>query len=96
MIEELTVKTRDKSVLLPLLESAIGHERDMLTLGIKRTRERLAEFERRFGITSADFEHQLNAFQLAETVDFTDWRMEIGMLRLLESKYQALRDARLD
>jgi hypothetical protein len=74
----------------------MGHERNMLGMGLKRTRERLAEFERRFGMPSLEFERQLNAAQLVETVEFTDWRMEIGMLRLLEQQYQALRDASLD
>jgi hypothetical protein len=29
-------------------------------------------------------------------VEFTDWRMEVGMLRLLESQYRALREVQLD
>jgi len=60
----------------------------MLGLGLERTRERLAEFEQRFGMTSLEFERQLNAAQLDETIEFTDWRMEIGMLRLLEQRDQ--------
>ncbi len=96
MLETLTVRTPNKAALRPLLKSALGHERNMLGLGLKRTRERLAEFERRFGMTSLEFERRLNAAQLDETVEFTDWRMEIGMLRLLEQQDQALRDATLD
>lgn len=74
----------------------MGHERSMLELGLKRTRERLTEFERRFGMTSHEFERQLNSNQFVETVDFTDWRLEIGMLQLLERQRQALLDATLD
>jgi len=92
----LLLTTTDKTRLKPLVESAIENEKKMLSLGIRRTRERLAEFERRFGISSAEFEHRLNALELAETVEFTDWRMEIGMLRLLESQYWALQEAQLD
>jgi len=47
-------------------------------------------------MSSAEFERRLNALELIETVEFTDWRMEVGMLHLLESQYQALREARLD
>ena len=68
----------------------------MLALGIERTRKRLAEFEQQFGMSSAEFERRLNALELAETVEFTDWRMEIGMLRLLESQYRTLQEAQLD
>jgi restriction endonuclease S subunit len=75
----------NKTTLKPLVESAIEHEKEMLSLAIRHTRERLAEFERR-----------LNALELQETIEFTDWRMEIGTLRLLESQYQALREAQVD
>jgi AraC-like DNA-binding protein len=96
MLQQLTITTTDKTTLKPLVESAIENEKKMLSLGIRRTRERLEEFEQRFGMSSPEFERRLNALELTETVEFTDWRMEIGMLRLLESQYQALREARLD
>jgi hypothetical protein len=47
-------------------------------------------------MSSAEFERRLNALELIETVEFTDWRMEVGMLRLLENQYRALREAQLD
>jgi AraC-like DNA-binding protein len=96
MLQQLTITTTDKTMLKPLVESAIENEKKMLSLGIRRTRERLAEFEQRFGMSSAEFERRLNALELTEMVEFTDWRMEIGMLRLLESQYQALQEAQLD
>jgi hypothetical protein len=96
MLQQLTITTTDKTALKPLVESAIENEKKMLALGIKRTLKRLAEFEQQFGMASAEFERRLNALELEETVEFTDWRMEIGMLRLLESQYQALQEAQLD
>ena len=96
MLQELTIKTTDKATLKPLVESAIENEKKMLSLGIRRTRKRLDEFEQQFGLSSAEFERRLNALELTETVELTDWRMEIGMLRLLENQFQALEEARLD
>ncbi len=96
MGQQVIIETEDKAVLKPLLRSAIENEKKMLALGLERTRRRLDDFEHRFGMTSDDFEHRLNTADLAETVEFTDWRMEIGMLRLLERQYRALDDARLD
>jgi hypothetical protein len=95
MLQQLTIKTTDKTTLKPLVESAIENEKRMLALGIERTRKRLDEFEREFGMTSAEFERRLNALELTETVEYTDWRMEVGMLRLLENQYRALQEARL-
>lgn len=96
MLQQLTITTANRAMLKPLVESAIENEKKMLSRGIERTRKRLAEFERRFGMSSAEFERRLNALELTETVEATDWRMEIGMLRLLEEQYQALQEARLD
>ncbi len=72
------------------------NEKKMVQSGLKRTRERLLEFEQKYQMDSAEFEQRLHALTLDETVEFSDWRMEIGMLRLLERQYKALEDARLD
>jgi len=96
MLQQLTITTTDKAKLKPLVESAIRRERQILTLAIQRTRERLAEFEDQYDMSSTKFERRLNTGDLQETVEFTDWRMELGMLRLLQSQQQALEEARLD
>ena len=96
MLQQVTLTTEDSQVLKPLIESAIENEKKMIALGLQRTQERLGEFEQKFGLSSDEFERRLNSNQLAETVEFTDWRMEIGMLRLLERQYRALQDVKLD
>lgn len=45
-------------------------------------------------MTSAEFEGRLNARDIEETFGFTDWRMKLGMLALLQQKYAALQEAR--
>jgi len=96
MVQQLTIETASKEALRPLVESAIENQKRMVCLGIERTRARLAAFEQRYGLSSEVFERRLNTLELQETVDYTDWRMEIGMLRLLESQYRALDEARVD
>jgi len=95
MLQQVTIKTKDKATLMPLLESAIENEMKLLSLGLDRTRKRVAEFERKYDMTSTEFERRLNALELTETVEFTDWRMEIGMLQLLEGQYQALEETQV-
>jgi hypothetical protein len=41
MLQQLTITTTDKTMLKPLVESAIENEKKMLSLGIERTRKRL-------------------------------------------------------
>ena len=95
MLQQLVITTSDKTALKPLLESAIENQKKALKVGMSRTQARLAEFEKRYGLTSTEFERRLNARELEETFDFTDWRMEIGMLALLEKKYAALHEAHI-
>lgn len=96
MVQQVTIKTSDRARLKPLLRSAIENEKKMLIWGLERTRQRLSEFEQRYGLTSAEFERRLHALELTETVEFSEWRMEIEMLQLLQSQYQALQEAELD
>jgi len=96
MLQQVTVRTDDRKTLKPLLMSALENEKKMVLLGLERTRARLAEFEQTYEMSSAEFERRLHASEIAETVDFSEWRMEIGMLKLLERQYKALEDAELD
>ncbi len=83
-------------MLKPIVESALDNERRMLLLGIRQTRDKLAGYESQHKMTSGEFERRLRAGELSETVEFTDWRMELGMLEILESQYQALQEATVD
>ncbi len=96
MLQQVVIKTNDRSVLKPLLTSAIQNEISLIQVGFEKTQRRLQEFEKRFGLTSVEFERRLNANQMDETIETTGWRMEIGMLNLLQSQLAALRDAQID
>ena len=94
-MEKVVIVTNDKASLKPLLESAIENEKKAIKSGLERTRAKLAEFEKSHGMVSSEFERRLNAREIQESFEFTDWRMEIGMLALLEKKYAALQEARI-
>ncbi len=96
MLQQVVIKTNDRSVLKPLLTSAIQNEINLIQVGLEKTQRHLQEFEKRFGLTSVEFERRLNSNQIDETIETTGWRMEIGMLNLLQSQLAALRDAQID
>lgn len=95
MNDRLIIRTTDKDSLKPLVESALERQKKLIQSSLERTRQHLAEFEKRFGMTSDALEKRLNARELAESFDFTDWRMEIGMLHALERKYETLAEAQI-
>jgi hypothetical protein len=81
----------DWGFLVPLMQSAVERERRMLARGIEHTRQALAEYERRYGMTSEEFYRKFNAGdELEDSLDFASWAGEVETLRLLTEKYQAL------
>lgn len=96
MVEQLTIITSNRSQLRPLVTSALERQKRLLALGITRTHAHLVAFEKIYSMSSEEFERRLRTLELTETVDFTDWRMEIETLRLLEGQRRTLEEARLD
>jgi hypothetical protein len=96
VLEHVTISTERPTLLRPLLGAAIQNEVKLLAHGIRRTRERLVAFEGRFGMSSEEFERRFRTRELAESLDYIEWQMEIQALHLLEEQYATLNEARLD
>ncbi len=96
MIQQITITTETPERAKPLVRAAIRDQIKTIEHGIKRTREQLAGFEQRFGMTSEEFARRFDGVDLKETLDFLDWWMEIKALQMLEDDYRVLTEARLD
>jgi hypothetical protein len=96
MIGQITITTEAPERAKPLVRAAIQDHIKTIQHGIKRTREQLALFEQRFGMTSEEFARRFDGKDLKETLDFLDWWMEIKALQVLEEDYRVLTEARLD
>jgi hypothetical protein len=96
MLQEIVIKTNASESLKPLVEAAIRNQIKVLQHGVQRTKEKIAEFEKRTGMSSVEFEQKLQADEIAETIETIDWNMELATLRLLESQYQSLSEAEID
>lgn len=96
MLQQITIRTEAKESIKPLVEVAIRNQLKSLQHGILRTKERLTEFEARFGMTTAEMESRLKSGELQETLDTIDWCMELEALRLLEEQYNSLHEASID
>ena len=96
MLQEIVIKTNANESLKPLLQVAIQNQLKALQHGIQRTKERVAEFEKRAGMSSVEFEKKLQTQEIGETIETIDWNMELAALRLLEGQYQSLSEAKID
>lgn len=95
MLQEVVIKTDANESLKPILEVAIRSQLNALKHSIQRTKERMAEFEKRAGMSSTEFEKKLQTEEIDETIETIDWNLELQALRLLEAQYRALGDAKI-
>ena len=96
MLQEIVIKANAEESIKPLVETAIRNQLKALQHGIVRTKERIAEFEKNAAIPSSEFEEKLQAGTIEETVETIDWNMELAALRLLESQFHSLSEAKID
>ena len=95
MFQHITITAETPIDIRPLIRAAIQGKLKVLAQGINRTRERLAEFEKQYGMSSAEFERRLAIREWGDSLDFTEWQGEIKTLRLLEEQQHALQLAHL-
>ena len=89
------VSTR-KRQLKPLVEAAIANELRLLEAGVRRTEQRLLEFEEKYSLGTQKFISRYENDELEETVDFDEWIGEFRMLTRLREKADTLRGIRFE
>jgi len=87
------VSTR-KRQLKPLVEGALANELRLLEAGIRRTEQRLLEFEEKYHLKTEDFISRYEKDEMEETMDFDEWIGEFRLLARLGEKVDTLRDIR--
>jgi len=87
------VSTR-KHELRPLVQAALTNELRLMEAGIRRTEQRLQEFERQYHIGTEDFIARYENDEMEETLDFDEWIGEFRLLSRLQEKADTLKDIR--
>ncbi len=95
MLQQITIETSNINKFKPILLSALEREIHLVEYAILRTQERLAEFEKKFGMSTGEFERRFKPGDLEETLDFIEWWGEVKTLRLLDEKLTVVKAARI-
>jgi len=90
----LTLVSPQGRPLQPLVEAAIQNELRLLEAGLRRTEEKLHDFEIRFGMTTLEFVQRYEADELEETLEFIEWVGEYRLRERLLDKTNTLREIR--
>ena len=73
------------------MEGALQNELRLLEAGIRRSKQRLQEFETRYGLSTRDVIQRYENGALEETLEFTEWIGEYRLRERLLEKAEALR-----
>lgn len=88
---ELILISANQRPLKPLVESASANELRLLEASIRRTKQRLGEFEDKYQLTTAEFIRRFENDEFEETLEFAEWIGESRMLERLREKAETLK-----
>ena len=95
MLQHITIEIKDASQFESILRAALEREVHLVEYAILRTWDKLKEFEKQYGMSTAEFERRFTPDDLGETLEFIEWDGEIDTLRLLEEKQKMIKEARI-
>ena len=95
MNQQITIQTSDAKRLKPFIKSAIRIQLEDVEHGIQMTRERLANFEKQYNMSTTEFARRFHPGDLEETLEFIEWEGEIETLHLLEEKKNIIQSAHI-
>lgn len=95
MLQEIVIRTENADALKPLVRAAMDREAKLLEHSVERTRSALETFEKRYDMTTEEFERKFKAREIEETVDLLDWWMEVEAMHHLENQLQSMREAQV-
>jgi hypothetical protein len=91
---ELTLVSPSQRPLQPLVEGALQNELRLLEAGIRRSEQRLQEFEVRYSLSTVAFIQRYENDELEETLEFAEWIGEYRLKERLLEKADILRAIR--
>jgi len=91
-MSELTLVSPRPRQLKSLVETALHNELRLLEAGIRRTEQRLQEFEAQYGLPSTEFIRRYEQDELEENLQFAEWIGEYRLLERLREKADTLRE----
>jgi hypothetical protein len=85
----------NSNLLATTVQEAIEHERQLLKHSLDQVQEELAQFEKRFGESSAAFFARYEAGSLGEADDYVDWAGLYRIFQKLRKKLSELEQVEL-
>lgn len=95
----ITIRTNKREkheTLRGLVRTALHREQENLQFALARTQGQLAQFEKRYRMTSAKFYRRYQSGKLDDRNDFIDWSGEYQIYLLLKEQIASLKGLKID
>jgi hypothetical protein len=89
---ELKLKAKNSHSLRQIIQSALSERLHSIKAGIKRTEERLQEFETKYQLSTDEFIKRFNNDEFSHSFDFDEWIGESRMLAHLRETKEAIEE----
>ncbi len=91
---ELTLVSTYQYSLKPLIEAALMNQLKLLKAGVRRTEQRIKNFEEKYQLVTNEFINRFENDEFEETLEFAEWIGEYRLLKKLENKIDVLQEVR--
>ncbi|MCD6295883.1 MAG: hypothetical protein J7M30_01880 [Deltaproteobacteria bacterium] len=91
---DLRLVSTHKCQLKPLMEGSLFNELRLLEVGIRRTEQKLLEFEEKYHLATQEFISRYENDEMEETTNVDEWIGEFRLLTRLREKADVLRGIR--
>jgi hypothetical protein len=89
---ELKLRSKDPDSLRRIIQSALSERLQSVTAGIKRTEERLIEFETKYQLSTEEFITRFNNDEIPHNFDFDEWIGESRILTHLQQTKESIEE----
>ena len=89
---ELTLRSKDPDSLRRIIQSALSERLQSVKAGIKKTEERIQEFETKYQLSTEEFISRFNNDELSHSFDFDEWIGESKILAHLQQTKESIQD----
>ena len=89
---ELVIKSDYKEQIFSLVKSALEREKKVISSNIEISQKKLEDFEKRYGLSTADFFAKYQKGEMGDGADMIEWAGEYKMLLKLEDDLKKLEE----
>jgi predicted transcriptional regulator len=89
-LAELYRQSQETGLMDRALEKLLHHEAERSQVQLSQLQADLAEFERRYDLSSGEFYQRFRAGQMGDDMDYVEWASLVQMVHNLEKRLELL------